>query len=99
MKIDFEKSGGLVPVIVQDASTLKVLMLAYMNEESYNKTKSPGRLHFSAGPGMNYGKRERQAGIGWRLLIYQSIVTEILSCYWLNPKGRFAIQGKIPVLV
>jgi phosphoribosyl-AMP cyclohydrolase / phosphoribosyl-ATP pyrophosphohydrolase len=46
MQIDFEKSGGLVPVIVQDASTLKVLMLAYMNEESYHKTKLTGKATF-----------------------------------------------------
>jgi len=38
MKIDFEKNNGLVPAIVQDATTKKVLMLAYMNEEAYNKT-------------------------------------------------------------
>jgi phosphoribosyl-AMP cyclohydrolase / phosphoribosyl-ATP pyrophosphohydrolase len=39
MKIDFEKySDGLVPAIVQDANTNIVLMLGFMNEESYNKT-------------------------------------------------------------
>ena len=32
MKIDFEKSGGLVPAIIQDAKTKNVLMLGYMNE-------------------------------------------------------------------
>ncbi|MBQ9592058.1 MAG: bifunctional phosphoribosyl-AMP cyclohydrolase/phosphoribosyl-ATP diphosphatase HisIE [Paludibacteraceae bacterium] len=38
LNIDFEKQGGLVPAIVQDALTGKVLMLAYMNEESLQKT-------------------------------------------------------------
>ncbi len=38
MTIDFQKAGGLVPAIVQDATTLRVLMLGYMNEEAYNKT-------------------------------------------------------------
>jgi len=38
MKIDFEKQNGLVPAVIQDASTKKVLMLGYMNEEAYNKT-------------------------------------------------------------
>ena len=33
--IDFAKSDGLVPVIVQDAQTLEVLMLGYMNEEAW----------------------------------------------------------------
>ncbi len=38
MNIDFNKSGGLVPVIIQDAQTLEVLMLGYMNPEAYDKT-------------------------------------------------------------
>ena len=38
MKIDFEKMGGLVPAIIQDAETRNVLMLGFMNEEAYLKT-------------------------------------------------------------
>ena len=38
MTIDFEKMGGLVPAIIQDAATQKVLMLGFMNEEAYQKT-------------------------------------------------------------
>ena len=38
MDIDFEKSGGLVPAIIQDADTKTVLMLGYMNKEAYEKT-------------------------------------------------------------
>jgi phosphoribosyl-ATP pyrophosphohydrolase/phosphoribosyl-AMP cyclohydrolase len=38
MKIDFNKGNGLVPVIIQNANTLQVLMLGYMNEEAYQKT-------------------------------------------------------------
>lgn len=37
MRLDFEKQNGLIPCIVQDVDTKKVLMLAYMNEESYKK--------------------------------------------------------------
>lgn len=46
MNIDFNKGGGLVPVIVQNANTLQVLMLGYMNEEAYQKTKSTGLVTF-----------------------------------------------------
>jgi phosphoribosyl-AMP cyclohydrolase len=42
IRIDFEKGNGLVPCIVQDAATLQVLMLAYMNEESLQKTVETG---------------------------------------------------------
>ncbi len=39
MNINFDKSNGLVPVIVQDDNTLQVLMLGYMNQEAYEKTE------------------------------------------------------------
>ena len=35
MQLDFKKQNGLIPCIVQDVDTKKVLMLAYMNEEVY----------------------------------------------------------------
>jgi phosphoribosyl-AMP cyclohydrolase / phosphoribosyl-ATP pyrophosphohydrolase len=38
MAINFNKSDGLVPVIIQDEHTLEVLMLGYMNQEAYDKT-------------------------------------------------------------
>ncbi|MCI4668430.1 MAG: bifunctional phosphoribosyl-AMP cyclohydrolase/phosphoribosyl-ATP diphosphatase HisIE [Bacteroidia bacterium] len=46
MKLDFEKQGGLIPAIIQDAKTDKVLMLGYMNEESLAKTQQEGRVCF-----------------------------------------------------
>lgn len=46
MNIDFEKCGGLVPAIIQDAATGKVLMLGYMNAESYERTVATGRVCF-----------------------------------------------------
>lgn len=44
--IDFQKLNGLVPAIVQDAHTLKVLMLGFMNEEAYQKTVDTGLVTF-----------------------------------------------------
>jgi phosphoribosyl-ATP pyrophosphohydrolase/phosphoribosyl-AMP cyclohydrolase len=38
MNIDFNKTDGLVPVIIQDEQTLEVLMLGYMNQEAFDKT-------------------------------------------------------------
>jgi phosphoribosyl-ATP pyrophosphohydrolase/phosphoribosyl-AMP cyclohydrolase len=46
MKLDFDKGNGLLPVIIQDSITLKVLMLGYMNEEAYLKTKDEGLVTF-----------------------------------------------------
>jgi phosphoribosyl-ATP pyrophosphohydrolase/phosphoribosyl-AMP cyclohydrolase len=39
-------ADGLLPVVVQDASTLKVLMLGYMNREAFERTKTEGRVTF-----------------------------------------------------
>jgi phosphoribosyl-ATP pyrophosphohydrolase/phosphoribosyl-AMP cyclohydrolase len=44
--IDFDKGNGLVPVIVQDALDLQVLMLGYMNEEALRKTREEGKVTF-----------------------------------------------------
>ena len=46
MEIDFEKMGGLVPAIIQDAKTNTVLMLGYMNKEAYEKTTHTGKVTF-----------------------------------------------------
>ena len=45
-KIDFEKGGGLVPAIVQDADTLQVLMLGYMNADAIAKTQDTQLVTF-----------------------------------------------------
>ena len=46
MAINFEKTNGLVPAIIQDAVTKNVLMLGYMNEEAYKKTIETGKVTF-----------------------------------------------------
>ena len=46
LKLDFNKTGGLVPAIVQDFQTGEVLMLAYMNPEAFNATLSTGKATY-----------------------------------------------------
>jgi phosphoribosyl-AMP cyclohydrolase len=46
MKLDFEKSGGLVTAVVQDSGTGRVLMVGYMNEEAFRKTVDTGSVTF-----------------------------------------------------
>ena len=55
MKLDFEKMGGLIPAIVQDYNTNKVLMLGFMNEEAYEETKATGKVTF-------FSRRKHSAG-------------------------------------
>ena len=46
IKLDFSKTGGLVPAIVQDNETGEILMLAYMNQEAFNATLSTGKATY-----------------------------------------------------
>ncbi|MBL3658671.1 bifunctional phosphoribosyl-AMP cyclohydrolase/phosphoribosyl-ATP diphosphatase HisIE [Fulvivirga sediminis] len=43
---DFEKLNGLLPAVIQDAYTKKVLMVGFMNDEAFNKTKEEKRVTF-----------------------------------------------------
>lgn len=46
MVMDFKKENGLVPAVIQDVKTLKVLMLGYMNEEALKQTRQSGKVTF-----------------------------------------------------
>lgn len=46
MELDFEKMNGLIPAIIQDNYTQKVLMLGFMNKEAYEKTTETGKVTF-----------------------------------------------------
>jgi phosphoribosyl-AMP cyclohydrolase len=46
MDLDFDKGGGLIPAVVQDAESGEVLMVAYVNREALDKTMQTGRMHY-----------------------------------------------------
>ena len=64
MIIDFQKSGGLVPAIAQDAATGQVLMLAWMNAEAFEETVRTGRaVYFSRSRGRLWRKGEESGHV------------------------------------
>src|SRR5580704_2534281 len=64
MNIDFDKSGGLVPAIAQDADTGVVLMLAWMNREAYEETVATRRAcYFSRSRGRLWRKGEESGNV------------------------------------
>jgi len=69
--LDFAKSGGLVPVVVQDAKTLEVLMFAYANEEALQKTIETGFCHYFSRSRQNLWKKGESSG-------HLQVVREIL---------------------
>jgi len=46
MKLDFDKQGGLVPAVIQDHATGRVLMLGFMNQEAFQRTVESGFATF-----------------------------------------------------
>jgi phosphoribosyl-AMP cyclohydrolase len=64
MLIDFQKAGGLVPAIAQDAATGEVLMLAWMNQEAFEETVRTGRaVYFSRSRGRLWRKGEESGNV------------------------------------
>ena len=61
---DFAKAGGLVPAIAQDAETGEVLMMAYMNAESYAETVATGRaVYYSRSRNQLWRKGEQSGNV------------------------------------
>jgi phosphoribosyl-AMP cyclohydrolase len=64
MTIDFDKAGGLVPAIAQDADSGDVLMLAWMNREAYEETLRTGRAcYYSRSRGRLWRKGEESGHV------------------------------------
>jgi phosphoribosyl-ATP pyrophosphohydrolase/phosphoribosyl-AMP cyclohydrolase len=73
MKIEFKKyADGLVPAIVQDFKTHKVLMLGFMNEEALNKTMAEGKVTFYSRSKKRLWTKGEESG-------HHLLVKEILS--------------------
>jgi len=62
--VDFDKSGGLIPAVAQDAASGEVLMLAWMNREAYEETVRTGRaVYFSRSRGKLWRKGEESGHV------------------------------------
>ena len=62
MKIDWEKTGGLLPVVAQEVASGEVLMLAYMNEEALNLSLETGFAHYFSRTKNRIWKKGEQSG-------------------------------------
>lgn len=60
MELDFDKMNGLVPAIIQDNETRKVLMLGFMNKEAYDKTVETGKVTFFSRTKSSLDERRRK---------------------------------------
>ncbi|WP_417873206.1 bifunctional phosphoribosyl-AMP cyclohydrolase/phosphoribosyl-ATP diphosphatase HisIE [Xanthomarina gelatinilytica] len=94
MKIDFDKyKDGLVPAIIQDASTNKVLMLGFMNQEALSKTNNLGKVTFYSRSKQRLWTKGEESGS------YLNLVSMLLDCdndallVKVNPSGPTCHKG------
>lgn len=74
MEIDFNKMGGIVPVITQDSITGKILMLAFVNEEAFKETLRSGKaVYFSRSKNRLWRKGEESGN-------FQEIKDILIDC-------------------
>ena len=94
MKVDFEKpADGLVPAIIQDAATQKVLMLGYMNREAFELTQTSGRVTFFSRSRSQLWTKGETSG---NFLVVKEILTDCDSDTILvkaNPAGPVCHTG------
>ena len=92
-KLDFAKSNGLIPCIVQDAETQSVLMLGYMNKEALEKTFSEKRLTFFSRTKNRLWTKGETSGN------FLTLVDCLMDCdqdtllFKVNPKGPVCHTG------
>lgn len=91
--IDFEKLNGLVPCVVQDASTHKVLMVAFMNAEAYDKTVREKKVTFYSRSKKRLWTKGETSGNSLELVeILQDCDNDSLLIK-VNPKGPTCHTG------
>lgn len=94
MKIDFNKNkDGLVPAIIQDNITNKVLMLGYMNEEAYYKTAETNKVTFFSRSKNRLWTKGEESGNFLNLVSIQNDCDEDALLIKVNPLGPTCHKG------
>lgn len=93
-EVDFGKAGGLVPVVVQDSRSLKVLTLAYANEEALELTRKTGNSWFWSRSRKKLWMKGEESGNT------QKVVKILIDCdsdalvYVVEPSGPACHTGR-----
>lgn len=94
MIIDFNKSNdGLVPVIIQDSETKNVLMLGYMNEEAYNKTRDTNKVTFYSRTKQRLWTKGEESGNFLNLVSVKNDCDNDTLLMQVNPAGPTCHKG------
>lgn len=92
-KLDFQKMGGLIPAVVQDAITKKVLMLGYMNEDALDKTLETQLVTFYSRSKQRLWTKGEESGNFLQLVELQVDCDGDTLLVLANPKGPTCHKG------
>jgi phosphoribosyl-AMP cyclohydrolase / phosphoribosyl-ATP pyrophosphohydrolase len=93
MNMDFEKSGGLVPAIIQDANTKNVLMLGYMNKTAIEQTIETGLVTFFSRSKNRLWRKGESSGNVLRLVELKKDCDSDALLVLVNPVGNTCHKG------
>lgn len=94
MEIDFNKNNdGLVPAIIQDATTKNVLMLGYMNEEAFLKTKETKKVTFFSRTKNRLWTKGEESGNYLHLVSIKNDCDNDTLLISVNPEGPVCHKG------
>lgn len=93
MTLDFEKVDGLIPAIIQDNETSKVLMLGYMNEEALEKTKATGKVTFFSRTKQRLWTKGEESGNFLNLVSMEADCDKDTLLIKVNPVGPVCHTG------
>ena len=94
--LNFDKMNGLVPAIIQDADTAKVLMLGFMNKEAYEKTVETGKVTFFSRTKNRLWTKGEESGNFLNVVSMKEDCDRDTLLFRYIPWGRFAILVRIP---
>ena len=93
MEIDFDKMNGLVPAIIQDATTKTVLMLGFMNKEAYEKTLEIGKYTFYSRKKTRFWTNGEQRGHFLQLVSIKNDCDNDTLLIQVHPEGPVCHTG------
>ena len=93
MKIDFKKGYGLVPVIIQNAQTMQVLMLGYMNKEAFDQTIETKKVTFYSRSKQRLWMKGESSGNTLSVIDVKMDCDHDSLLIFVNPKGPTCHTG------
>lgn len=91
--MDFEKMNGLIPAIIQDADTAKVLMLGFMNKEAYEKTVETGKVTFYSRTKQRLWTKGEESGNFLQVVSIKADCDEDTLLIEVHPTGPVCHKG------